>query len=333
MNWLVGEVHKKLYFTHNNEVLENFKILLGSFLRKMPVISFWLKYRQQNFELRALKTLTRQCGEFPPGHYYSSVVGENDIKNKSQCIAENFGFDLHRDAQKQLLECLSVYYRDLPFSFEKSNNQRYYLNQGWFVYTDAIMLYSVLRELKPKRVMEVGSGFSSAVILDTVDRFFEAKPKLIFIEPNAERLKSLLRESDFDYCRIIESNVQIQDVSIFNQLEAGDLLFIDSSHVVKYGSDLQYLIFKILPVLPPGVIVHFHDIFYPFEYPLEWIQGGRHWNEAYVLRAFLMHNNQWDIYLFNSYVGSEFKDFLAENMPLCLKNTGASLYLRKRDTQ
>jgi len=128
-------------------------------------------------------------------------------------------------------------------------------------------------------------------MLDTVDNFFSFKPEITFIEPFPQRLKSLLKDTDKDNVTIIEKFAQDVSPSIFLNMEAGDLLFIDSSHVVKCGSDLHILMFDILPLLPKGVFVHFHDIFYPFEYPIEWVKQGRYWNENYFLRAFLSYNS------------------------------------------
>jgi hypothetical protein len=98
---------------------------------------------------------------------------------------------------------------------------------------------------------------------------------------------------------------------------------------MKYGSDLQFLMFEVLPNLPPGVFVHFHDVFYPFEYPAHWLREGRYWNEVYFLRAFLSYNNAWEIVFFTSYVEKVFEDFIRKTMPLCLKGGGASLYVRR----
>lgn len=106
-------------------------------------------------------------------------------------------------------------------------------------------------------------------------------------------------------------------------------MFIDSSHVVKCGSDLQFLIFEVLPYLKPGVFVHFHDIAYPFEYPSEWLLEGRYWNENYFLRAFLSYNSEWSIHFFTTYVYFRFGDLIREKMPLCTKNPGGSLYIQR----
>ncbi len=177
----------------------------------------------------------------------------------------------------------------------------------------------------------MGSGFSSAVILDTVERFFPQQPEVVFIDPFPDRLKSIFNNHDHGKYRIIDTKIQEAPIEVFRSLGPGDLLFIDSSHVAKCGSDVQLLLFEILPQLSSGVFVHFHDVFYPFEYPSEWLTQGRHWNEAYFLRAFLAYNNEWSIYFFNTYVAFSFEDFLKENMPLCLKNPGSSLYIQKAE--
>ena len=93
---------------------------------------------------------------------------------------------------------------------------------------------------------------------------------------------------------------------------------------------MNYLVFEILPRLKPGVVVHIHDIMWPFEYPKEWLMEGRAWNEAYIVRAFLQYNEAFDIVLFNSYVGHCFRGLLEELMPRFLENTGGSLWLQKR---
>ena len=98
---------------------------------------------------------------------------------------------------------------------------------------------------------------------------------------------------------------------------------------MKCGSDLQYLLFDVIPHLPVGVFVHFHDIFDRFEYPSDWLMKGWYWNEAYLLRSFLAYNNAWGIQLFGNYACWAFPEFFAENMPLCLKNRGGSLYIRR----
>ncbi len=138
-----------------------------------------------------------------------------------------------------------------------------------------------------------------------------------------------MKPQDNNKITLIEDRVQRVPIGTFKSLQAGDLLFIDSSHVLKCGSDIQFLMFDVLPQLPVGVFVHFHDVFDSFEYPTEWLLEGRYWNEGYVLRAFLSYNNAWEIYLFGNYAVRAFEKFFAEKMPLCVKNPGGSLYIRR----
>ena len=112
-------------------------------------------------------------------------------------------------------------------------------------------------------------------------------------------------------------------------LASGDILFIDSTHVSKAGSDVNHIFFKILPSLAEGVNIHLHDIFYPFEYPKEWIYEGRAWNENYVLHAFLQYNSAFKITFFSNFLARFHHRTFHEKMPLCMKNTGGSIWLQR----
>jgi predicted O-methyltransferase YrrM len=207
------------------------------------------------------------------------------------------------------------------------------LNNSWFGAADGLFLHLMVRLARPRRAIEVGSGFSTLVMMDTNEQFFDGGIRLTFIEPNPERLLSRLRPGDEQRADIIEQPVQDADPSLFRQLGAGDILFIDSSHVAKVGSDVNYLLFSVLPQLAPGVLVHFHDVPYPFEYPEDWIRYGFAWNEAYMLRAFLQYNSEFRVRLWNSYVARRHRDFLNTRMPLCAGGldfgVGGSLWLER----
>ena len=284
---------------------------------------------------------------FPPGHYYSPL---NDIKS----LNENDGsfnypvnikdVNLNIEAQKLLLDTLQQYYSHLPFTRQKSGNFRYYLDNYFYSFSDGIFLYCMIRHCKPRRIIEVGSGFSSALMMDTNQHDFNDRIDLTFIEPfPEERLSGLIGSSG--KTTIIKDLVQHVDVAAFCELEANDILFIDSSHVSKFNSDLNHILFNILPVLQKGVYIHFHDVFFPFEYPKEWILSGRAWNEIYMIRAFLMNNTGYEVVLFPSMLEYYYKDWLEQNMPLTmelhekwpdeehfeyyLSNKGQSLWLKK----
>lgn len=296
----------------------------------------WLiKYfLNKTWYLKNLYNKIDQQGFFNAGHYYSPIPHIEDIKQfkkKNDSLKPQLpDINLNREKQKQILSDYAQFYKDLPFPENKKENFRYFYNNDYFGYSDAIFLFSFLLKNKPKKIIEIGSGFSSAVILDTIENFFPKRPDVTFIEPNTQRLNNLIFEKDKNNFKLINKKLQETSRDIFSQLKTGDLLFIDSSHVIKYGSDLQTLFFNILPFLPEGVFVHFHDIFYPFEYPYEWLKKGIYWNEIYFLRAFLSYNYNWEIYFFNTYVSNEFEGIISKHMPQCLQNKGGSIYIQKK---
>jgi predicted O-methyltransferase YrrM len=304
------------------------------FLGKIPYIRKLLhQVEQQGTRIGELIQQVERQGAFPPGHYYSPIPDKDDvlayIKSRQLLKVELHGIKSNDENQFKLLDEYAHFYKDLPFQEKQTSQCRYYYDNDFYSYSDAIFLYSFLRKHEPKRIIEIGSGFSSAVMLDTVDRFFSYRPEITFIDPYPDRLRSLLRNDDIDEIRIIDKRIQEVSSELFLSLESGDFLLIDSSHVVKCGSDLHQLMFDILPLLPSGIFVHFHDVFYPFDYPSDWLEEGRYWNENYFLRAFLSYNCQWDIYFFNGYIALAFNDFIKDRMPLCIKNAGASLYIKR----
>ena len=270
----------------------------------------------------------------PPGHFYSPIPSLEEIKKDEEKIFGELptaipGLELHEQAQLELLETLIPYYNEMPFEADKVKGLRYYYENPAYSYSDGIFLHCMIRHLKPKRIIEVGSGFSSCMILDTNDRFLDGAAKTTFIEPYPDLLLSLINDADKDSVEVISTRLQDVDDAVFERLEENDILFIDSTHVSKLNSDVNRIIFDILPKLPAGVHVHFHDIFFPFEYPKKWAIEGRAWNEAYLLRAFLQYNSAFRIVLMNTYLEYFHRDFFEQNMPLCLKNLGGSIWIRK----
>lgn len=271
---------------------------------------------------------------FPNGHFYSPIISVEDMKKRESEIWKNVeldaikGIELRPKEQKELVLLFSNYYKEIPFKAEKLINLRYQFENDYYSYTDGIILYSMIRHFKPKRIIEVGSGFSSALILDTNELFFTNSIHLTFIDPFTNRLLSLLKGEDRNNITIIEKNVQQVSLESFKKLQSGDILFIDSTHVSKTGSDVNYILFEILPILQKGVLIHFHDIFFPFEYPKKWVFKGFNWNEAYILKAFLMYNNDFEIKLFSEYLHLHHSDCFRE-MPLAYKNKGGNLWIEK----
>ena len=271
---------------------------------------------------------------YPPGHFSSPIPNIRDILSKEealfdQSVREIPGVDLREQQQINLLQALSEYYVELPFTPNSIGPRRYYYENDFFSYGDAIILFSMLRHYRPRRVIEIGSGFSSAVMLDTKELFLGDSIDLTFVEPNPDRLLGLLKDNQEDEFYLIQKRIQDVDLSVLDSLDENDFLFVDSSHVLKVGSDVGYIFFHILPRLKRGVIVHFHDIPWPFEYAREWLGRGIIWNEAYFLRSFLQYNNAFQILYFNAYIYQFHREILGQMMPLCLQNPGGGLWLKK----
>lgn len=289
-------------------------------------------------ELDALRTehaaMSHACGIAPPGHFYSPLIHRNEWRaDAARLFAEPPrtlpGIELCEDEQLQLLEHFARLYPDIPFKPQRGPGQRYQYENEAYSYSDAIFLNCMLRHVKPRRFVEVGSGWSSCATLDTNERYFGNLIQTTFIEPHPALLLDLTSAADQERFRLLPMRLQDVPIEEFTALEAGDILFVDSTHVSKLGSDVNRLFFEILPALAPGVYLHIHDVFYPFEYPRIWIEQGRSWNEAYLLRAFLQHNTQWRIVLMNTFLEHFHEAWFEAHMPLCLKNPGGSLWLQK----
>lgn len=270
----------------------------------------------------------------PPGHFYSAVPRLADIRARASHIFDRsrravWGINLREAEQLALLEHFSEYYRDQPFQATHKEGYRYFFENDAYSYSDALFLHCMLRHVRPKRVIEVGSGYSSAATLDTCEFFLGNAVDCTFIDPYADLLRSILKLGDTERIHIIEKPLQDVPVTVFECLRENDILFIDSTHVSRVGSDVNYIFFEILPLLRPGVFIHFHDVFWPFEYPESWIEEGRQWQEDYVLRAFLEFNQAFEIVVFNTFLETFHRDWFEEYMPLCLKNPGGSIWLRR----
>jgi hypothetical protein len=270
---------------------------------------------------------------YPPGHFHSPIPNLAEVREHEEQIfaipSEIEGVDLNESEQLRLLEDLKQYYVDLPFAPEEKPGLRYYFENTKFSYGDAIILYNMIRHLHPKKFVEVGSGFSSCVALDTNELFFKNGIACTFIDPYPEYFLHLLKPGDQTRIELLNKRVQEVELDKFSSLSAGDILFVDSSHVSKIGSDVNHLFFSILPRIPEGVYVHLHDIFYPFEYPKQIVYDGIAWNEAYLLRAFLQYNRAFRIVFFNTFLSIFHKSEFFCAMPLCEKNPGGSIWLKR----
>lgn len=245
---------------------------------------------------------------YSPGHFYSPICDPAELQRRyrdpwrTPPPRDLPGIDLAHDAQLKLWESWAPFLADARTLTVNEPSRRYRFPSPSYDIGDAVVYVCMLRHLRPARLIEVGSGSSSALALDTFDRYFPERPRCSFIDPYPAFLQSLLTKDDKATVEIIPTGVQEVPLAYFEDLQANDILFIDSTHIVKTGSDVVYELFEVLPRLRSGVVVHFHDVCYPFEYPREWVMDLNYsWNETYALRAFLTGNRDWEIMFFNDY--------------------------------
>lgn len=188
------------------------------------------------------------------------------------------------------------------------NEYDFFTQNSQFSWLDARTTFVLLRKWRPDRVIEVGSGFSSLLMADVNRRFLDGQCTLTCVEPYP---RPFLKSGVPGISEVIEKKVQDVPLNLFETLSAGDVLFIDSSHVSKTGSDVNYLYFEVLPRLKPGVKIHIHDIFLPNEYLKDWVlKEHRSWNEQYVLRALLMYSNAFRVLFGNSFAFTAMPDLV-----------------------
>lgn len=235
-----------------------------------------------------------------PGHYYSPLYTSQQARDylasplyQSQC--ERVDALLNISEMQQTWNNITPH--TVSFPFPQTPGFRYRADNRFFEYLDATVLSGLLGWLRPRQVIEIGAGFSSAAMFDTFDRMKSSRLETFTtIDPDLARVQSLAPPPE---AHLMEDIIQNVPISRFEELQADDILFIDSSHVMKTASDVHYIYLHILPRLNPGVVVHIHDVFYPFEYPRRWIvRQPRYWNEAHIVDVMLTHGNTFDILFF-----------------------------------
>lgn len=237
--------------------------------------------------------------EIPAGHFYSPIPQPEEIDCAQVQGAFRDVLEVNDDAVLAFAEQVFHFARELQLIIE-AGETRYRWCNGAFPPADALAYYGVLRRLQPKRVIEVGAGFSSLVAVKALEA--NGLGRLTCIDPYPQ---AFLR--DMPQVELLEQRLQDLPRELFYELAAGDVLFIDSSHQAKCQSDLLDIFFRILPMLPSGTYLHFHDIFLPDDYPCFWFkEQGIFYNEQYFLLAFLAHNAAYRIALPNAYLVRHF---------------------------
>jgi hypothetical protein len=209
------------------------------------------------------------------------------------------------------------------------NPADYHPSNKMFSLLDAWLLQAMLRHLRPARMIEVGCGWSSLVTARINREYLGGSLRFTCIEPHPPAFLAGGVEGISD---LVASPVERLDVGRFLELGAGDILFIDSSHAVKTGGDVVFLLTEVLPQLKPGVVVHIHDIFLPNDYPPHWVLDGWAWNEQYAVQAFLDFNAGYRIVLGAAWMIQFHSDVLAAAIPgypVGYENGGGSLWLER----
>ncbi len=201
-------------------------------------------------------------------------------------------------------------------SRQAHDSGEFYLLNGTFMAVDAHVYYSFIRHFRPQRIVEIGAGNSTLVAAAASVRNLEEQgqaPHLTAIEPFPA---AWLKRGLPGLSQLIEQRVQDVDLEVFTSLRAGDILFIDSTHVLRAGGDVQLEYCEILPRLAPGVLVHIHDISLPKPYPRVYFeQNHYYWNEQYLLQAFLAFNSRFEVLWPGNYLMLKYPDRVCAVLP------------------
>ena len=275
-----------------------------------------------------------------PVHFYQPIPDTKELlldKKRIWLKSELVGINMNDNLQLEFLHKIFPKYYNEYVKFAKNENERcsehdFYFGNVAFESVDAEVLYCMIRYFKPSKVIEIGSGFSTLLIAQA-SQYNRKEGKdldLIVIDPYPRNMIENLPEIS----SVIKKRVQEIDFAFFQQLCSGDILFIDSSHVVKTGADVNYMYLEVLPRLKEGVIIHTHDIFIPMEYPEDWVlREHRFWTEQYLLQAFLIHNSAFKILWGGHYMHINYPKELKSTFPSYdSKNTiPGSLWIRKNE--
>ena len=260
-----------------------------------------------------------------PVHFYQPIP---DTRSLPETLwnrpSELVGIDMNESMQ---LDLLRNHFSKFRGEYNKLSVEPPPGQKRPFHGVDALVAYCMVRHFQPRRIIEVGSGFSSLVLAQAAAK--NENSSLICIDPFPGEL---LRNASIPGLQsLIETKVQDLDLAFFSQLESGDILFIDSSHTVKIGGDVNYLFLEVLPRLNPGVIVHIHDIFFPFEYRRDWVLDElRFWTEQYLLQAFLTLNSEFQVLLASYYLSRYHEEHLRAAFPNLPRWIGGSFWMRRK---
>lgn len=236
-----------------------------------------------------------QVGVFPiHRHYYEPQFDHRSLRRPLSDERPLPGIDWNESGQLALLETFRFAAELKGVASERREPPEFHFNNGTFESGDAEFLYQWVRLKKPRRIIEIGSGYSTLMAARAVRKNMEEQPgyqcRQVCIEPY--EMPWLERVG----VEVIRRRVEDVGMRVFGELESGDLLFIDSSHMIRPQGDVLFEFLELLPTLRPGVVVHVHDIFSPRDYLPSWVlEQVRFWNEQYLLEAFLTGNREWRV--------------------------------------
>lgn len=268
-----------------------------------------------------------------PVHFYQPIPDTRTLNDavwsKPGSLA---GVDMNEAGQLDLLRNVFPQFRGECEAIPRSATGKrgeFYFDNAHFGGTDALVAYCMVRHFQPRLIIEVGSGFSSLIIAQAAVK--NESSSLVCIEPFP---RDFLVAGFPGLASLVQKPVQEVELDSFSKLESGDILFIDSSHTVKIDGDVNYLFLEVLPRLKPGVIVHVHDILFPFDYRRDWVLDElRFWTEQYLLQAFLAFNSEFEVLICNSYLGSYFPEELKTCFPHSPSSPwwgGVSFWMRRK---
>lgn len=292
----------------------------------LPFIHTFKRFGIHHFPLNLLAFL--RFGLFPiKDHYYEPQFkfSEDFDPGKKRKLPLDFNIERQLESIKELTgadELLTLSKKDT------GKAQQYYLANGSFEEGDADLYYLMIRNLKPKKIIEIGSGFSTLLALEAIRKNAAEghQTELICIEPYEFDWLNKIEE-----ITLIRKKVEEIDPAFFNSLEEGDFLFVDSSHIIRPENDVLFEYFEVLPALKKGVIIHIHDIFSPRHYLKDWTHTEyRFWNEQYLLESFLCYNNSFEILFSLNYLKNDyFADIVPVLKNITMASNSASFWLKK----
>lgn len=309
------------------------KIVLTIGLPLTYFSAFWLRFAINGMQLKSNERIFSAIGIFPIlDEYYQPLINPKKHLKKSLRADRNLkGIEWNIEKQFELLNGFHFSEELKKFPLKKLKDTEYYYDNNMYSSGDAEYLYNMIRFFKPKRIIEIGSGNSTLMAINAIKEnkkdYTEYSCLHICIEPYEQ---PWLEKVDVE---LIRKKVEELDPSFFNILEENDILFIDSSHVIRPQGDVLFEILEILPVLKPGVIIHFHDIFTPKDYLDEWIhKDKRLWNEQYLLEAFLSFNSKFEIIGAVNYLSHNHKKMFEIKCPVFKSQPGrepGAFWIRK----